>query len=260
MTLSIDSHETIDLELQLQQLVPVQRDRLNDAGYGDFMWVNHAGEIVTKEGKQAGELLASIDAVEEQLMRQINRQQATHYGLIIRGVATPHRDGIAVGRWVQNKGGTPMLVESRVFRQSYKGYRAWLHRLGQMGVEVTEVPSTEAMVTTLAAMYLNDQEAEHRTLNRHIAIKPFALNPQPAVLSLMSLQGAEIGEEIATALIGLITDPTTGEVLFKGRYNSLWEVFHADPQELEAAVLRSGKRRVGPAAVRRLFAAIGRME
>lgn len=260
MTLSVDSHESVELELLLQQMVPTSRDRLNDAGYQDFLWADHAGELHTYEGKETGELLASIDAVEEQLMRQINKGLAHHYGLIVRGVATPHKDGIAIGKWVQNRGGAPMVVEGRVIRQSYKGYRAWLHQLGQMGLDVVEVPSTEAMATTLAAMYLNDQKAEHRTLNRHIAVKPFALNPQPDVLSLMGLQGAGLGEELATALIGRLVDPVTGEIVFQGKYRTLWEVFHADPTDIAITKLRSGKRSVGPAAAQRLFAAIGRVE
>lgn len=259
MTLSIDSHEDIELQTLLQQLVPVQRDRLNDAGYGDFLWANYAGELTTWEGKQVGEALAGLDAVEEQLMRQINKGLAHHYGLIIRGVAIPHKDGIAIGKWV-SRGGAPLLVEGRVIRSSYSGWRAWLHRLRQMGLDVREVPSTEAMAVELAAAYLNDQEEHHRTLNRHIAVKPFALNPQPDVLSLMGLQGAGLGEELATALVGRIVDPTTGEVIFAGKYRTLWEVFHADPTDIAITKLRSGKRSVGPAAAERLMTALGRVE
>ncbi len=87
MTLSIDVHEDIELDLLLGQIdgVKVSRDRLNDAGYGDFLWADHAGELHTFEGKQAGELLGSIDSVEEQLGRQIRAGMAQHYGLIVRG-------------------------------------------------------------------------------------------------------------------------------------------------------------------------------
>lgn len=259
MTLSIDTHEGLDLVALLKQLVPVTRDRLNDAGYADFLWADALGRLTTLEGKQAGELLASIDSVEEQLGRQIRAGKAHFYGLIIRGVALPHKDGIAVYQWQATKAGKPIAVESRVIRQSYKGYRAWLHRLGRMGVEVYEVPDTASMAIQLAAMYLSGQEEEHSTLQRHIVPRIQVMQPQDAVVSLMALQGAGIGEELALSLVGRRVDVSTGEITY-AKYGSLWELFHADPADVAGTSLRSGKRTVGPAVTRKLFAALGRAD
>ncbi len=158
-----------------------------------------------------------------------------------------------------------MAFESRIYRQSFRGYRAWLHRLREMGVEVVEPASTEAMAIDLASMYLSDQEepGSHRTLNRHIAVKPYALNPQAAVLSLMAVDGVRIGESTALALVGRSVDTETGEITYR-KYESLWQLFHADPADIAATVEYTRKDgvavRVGPAVVKQLFAALGRYD
>ena len=251
MPLSVDSHENIELQLLLEQLVPVSREQLNQFGMGDFMWTDCHGEITSLEGKQITELLGSIDSVEEQLSRQIRGNMAHHYGLIVRGVALPHRDGIATYQWSKTKDGRQVAYENRVVHQSYKGYRAWLHRLVAMGLMVVEVPSTEAMAVQLAAMYLNDQEERHDTLQRHIYVKPPVFNPQDAVVTLMAFPG--IGEDKALALVGRTVDVETGEISYN-KYGSLWELLHADPKDI-ASVPGVGKE-----TVRKLFAALGRVE
>ena len=252
MSLVLDSHEDIELQTLLAQLVPVTRERLNQFGLGDFMWTDCHGEITSLEGKQITELLGSIDQVEEQLGRQIRGNMAHHYGLIVRGVALPHKEGIATYQWSKTKDGRRVAYENRVVHQSYKGYRAWLHRLSVMGLMVVEVPSTEAMAVTLAAMYLNDQQETHSTFQRHIPVVPPVMNPQPAVLALMGLTEG-IGEQRALALVGRTVDVETGEISYN-KYGSLWELLHADPKDI-ASVPGVGKE-----TVRKLFAALGRME
>ena len=254
MTLLIDSHEPIDLQLLLEQSVELARERLNDFGLADLAWQDAESKWHTYERKQITELLGSLDSVEEQLGRQLRASKAAHYGLLIQGIALPHAEGIACYQW--SKTGVAYL--SRVVRQSYAGWRAWLNQLEEMGVAVWELPSLEALAAHIVALYNNSLKADHTTLRQHVKPRPFLLQPQQHVLTLMGVEQAGIGEELAQALVGREVDVETGEITWSGKFTTPWEVFNAEPKDIASAPLRSGKRTVGPAAASRLLEAIGR--
>ncbi len=252
MTISVDSHEALELLPLLQQMAPAKVDNLNQAGYADFLWATHDGKLHTQEGKQINELLGDLDAVEEQLQRQIRAGMAHTYGLTVRGIALPHPEGIATYQWSKTKDGRRVAYENRVVHQPYQHYRSFLYRLQRKGLIVREVDSTEAMAVDLAAMYLRDQKPHDDILERHIVVKPPVFNPQPNVLALMGLTEG-IGESRALALVGRDLDVETGELTYH-KYDSLWELFHADPKDISSVA------GVGPETVRKLFAALGRVE
>lgn len=244
----LDSHEPIDLELLLSQVLPVEREHLNPEK-ADLWWLGYDGKRLQLENKQAGEILGSLDSTEEQLGREL--QAADYTGLTIRGVITPSDDGQCQ---VWGQGNNPnVMFRGRVFNTSYKGYRAWLSRLQELGIVVVEVPNVEALAITVIAMYEGSQkpDSQHKTFARlipeHYWLTEEDLRKKDFALSLMGIRNAGWGEELALAAAD--------------RFDSLATFLNtleagAD-KEVASLPLRSGKRHIGPAAVERLKRAVG---
>lgn len=251
MTIAIDSHESIELELLLSQVLDVERTDLNQDGRPDIWFLNRSGKQVGIELKQAGEALGSLDSVEEQLGREM--RGCEHLALGIRGVVTPSAAGFCQV-WEKSKNNPSIMFAGREFKQPYTGYRAWLARLQELGVLVIEVPDVESMALSIAALYnlSMKSEAEHKTFSRLIVedywIKEEDEQKRNLALTLMGLRpkwGG--GEEVCLALAEHFPSlKTLLDTLESG----------ADV-EIAAVKLRTGKRTIGPAAVAALKKAVG---
>ena len=88
MTIMLDRFEPVEIENLIAQSVDVIRTGLNGQGIADYMWFCCDGHRIQVERKQTGELLASMDNVEEQLQRELqNGIEETI--LLIEGVCEP---------------------------------------------------------------------------------------------------------------------------------------------------------------------------
>lgn len=253
--LAIDSHEAIDLEILLSQSLYVERRNLNQDGLPDLWWVGYGGKRIGIENKQAGEALASLDSVEEQLMREM--AGVDYLGLSIRGVVTATSEGHCQ---VWGQGDNPnIMFKGRVYHTSFKGYRAWVARLQEMGVLVIEVPDLHSLAVSVVAMHENSQKAEgeHKTFARlipeHYWLTEQDQQRKALALSLMGLRPAcGIGEEIALALAGKFPSMAT-----------LVNTLEAGADAEVAAIplrntSRAGRQRtIGPATVAKLRRTLG---
>ena len=246
----VDVHEADELAYLLGQCVPVEVAQLNPER-ADVWWIDAMGRQVAFELKQNGELLGSLESVEEQLCREM--QSVDYQGLGIYGVITPTEDG-QCQTWKPAKGNTRILVKDMVYRHNYKGFRAWLARLQELGIVVIEVPDVQSMAISLVAQYENSLKAEqeHQTFKRLITTKLWIaeLDTDKARLAkqLMSIC-AGWGEEYALAVADHFPDLATF-------LNSL-ESGPETEQKVMDIMLRTGKRRLGKAAVEKMKEAVG---
>ena len=147
-----------------------------------------------------------------------------------------------------------LKYERRFYRQSWKGYKSWLSRIQEMGIGYIDTLTMDETAEALVTLHDNAQKADtdHDTFRRLIKEK-FSINamdPEERLFKerVMGLK-ANIGEEIADAL-------------WAGGYRSLFDLIASTEDEgmmanLAALPLRSGKRSIGPAAVKRLREALG---
>ena len=258
--------------------IPLETSDLNTRGFGDVLYVTDAGTY-SGEIKGAAEILGNISHCEAQLQKQL--ASADKCFLAVYGKVEPAEDGgsyaleVTAGpanlfiklrdslRHLMFNNGEALMYEQepytnvlrsykkRHFRTNYLGYRTWLARLVSMGVDVYEVPSREALATQLIGMY-NVLTTEGDTLRRIIVEKPVTSEQNPVkarlIRRLMGLD-AGIGEELASAFVA-------------GGYTSINEIALAlqdatESEHIAELLLRSGKRTVGPAAVKRLKEALG---
>ncbi len=250
MTIMVDIYEPKEIEDIIKQVVPTIRMTLNhsDEGFADYLWFCVDGHRIQVERKQAGEILSSLDDVEEQLGREVNNGVEETL-LLIEGVAAPV-PGLSrtMHTWMKpkSKSGRELLIPGKVFQVNYIGYQAWKSQLDKAGITIVETFDWEATALTLVALYNNSQKLEHTTLRRyikqHITVQPF----NEHVITLMSIRGGGLGEGRAKALIE--------------RYGTVWYTLNQPAEELaETLVGEEGKtKRLGMATVKKLFNAIGR--
>lgn len=241
----LDIMEPVRIEDLVRQSVDVIRIGLNGKGMADYLWFCCSGHRIQVERKQADELLASIDAVEEQLQRELqNGVEETI--LLIEGICEPVLGlRTAIQTWHRAKDRN-ILIPGKVHNCSYTGYKAWQSQLDKAGVTIVETFDYTATAMTLVALYQNSQKEEHKTLRRYIKDRIHIGSQNPHILSLMSIKGAGIGEERAKAIIS--------------RYGTFWYAINQPPEDLaETLVGEEGKeKRLGMKAVERLFKSIGR--
>ena len=197
----------------LSQRVPVTVGSFNPA-LPDFSFLDHEGGMHGVSRKQVGEVLASIDALEEQLKNDYDTVDYLH--LVIEGIILPqpNHQVLTLDRagkyWVERGKKRTKSDDERgePYHFDYYGYRSKLHSLRRWCVEVIEVPNREALALELEAMYTNYQKdlEEHATFRRAVKAK-LQLPPgaSPFVRSLMGLVDPDsgktfVGEETAKAL------------------------------------------------------------
>ncbi len=248
MAIMVDIYEPREIEEVLKQVVPVIRMSLNhsEEGFADYLWFACDGHRIQVERKQAGEILSSLDAVEEQLGREINNGVEETI-LLIEGVCGPVPGfSRATQTYIKpKKSKRNMLIEGKKFNVNYVGLQAWKSQLDKAGITIVETFDWEATAFTLVALYNNSQKEEHTTLRRyiksHITVQPF----NEHILTLMGIRGVNLGEARAKALIE--------------RYGTVWYTLSQAPEDIAETLVGESKKRLGMATANKLMKAIGRV-
>ncbi len=216
----MDVFEPSDIEHLMAQAVEVQRQNLVQLGFPDYVWFACDGHRVGVERKQWGEVLSDPDHVEEQLRREMLSTEETV--LLVEGVAEATPWGMDVYTKSVDKPyfrlhhsyGTPKHPQSGLYHR----IQAWFWQLDKAGISVYRTCHSRDTASALVAWYKSCQKAEHTTLQRYIkqrvAIRPF----DARVLTLMGIEGVQLGEVRARALIEY--------------FGSLWMVLNAPLSQL----------------------------
>jgi len=197
----LDSHESVEFELALSQCVDVERYQLNP-DKPDLYWIDSAGRQRGWENKQSGELLGSLDSVEEQLTREL--EGVDYLGLTVRGIITPTQDGYCQ-IWQKAKNNPRIYVADQVYRTHYKSYAAWTSRCEANGIVVKEAADLAGLVLQVVAEYENSMkdDSAHHTFNRIIVLKQqvneWDMDKRRVALQIMGCVPG-VGKEIALAL------------------------------------------------------------
>lgn len=213
MTLEADVHEPKDFLKLAAPSCPVGVEVLNERGWADYRWKTVSGDYVQVERKTWPEILASVDAVEDQLRRHRKNQPGARLLFVLEGMVSTDSSGTYSLRslkdgtlWTRGyKSGTRL---SRVY--------SWLYAASEY-VEVFQTFNYEMTVQFLVQAYKHDQkeEADKKTFNRYF--KKIVFHPNPMVMQLMGLIPG-LGEVKAEALIA--------------RFTTVWAVLNADPADL----------------------------
>ncbi len=211
----IDTAEPADIEHLLKTCIPVQRKSLNQNRMADYYWAGADGKTTQVCRVQAGELLGNIDSQELELHRYYNSADENY--LFIEGIIAQFPLGKQAFRRkspnarasvrlyddgkpglfahkVTDKG---FITEAHKYNTSYSFYAAWKYRLTKCGVSIIETINSLDTASLLVAAYKSDQKPTHGTLTRYIKPKIAVADFNPHVLTLMGIEGAGLGEEIA---------------------------------------------------------------
>ena len=219
LPLIVDSFEpTKDIIPLLQQSIPVTIYDLNLDGYADYFWTANDLHTIQAERKQNGELLADMDHVEVQLRKQYDKAEENL--LIIEGFIIQSPQGCLTLK--RSRDGR-FFYTDREYRSRYGELLSWLYQLDKSGITVYFTPDLQGTASLLVALYNNSQKEEHTTLNRYLKPKIYLAEHNPQVINLMYLQGANLGEERAKALIE--------------RFGTLWGVLIQDVEVLQEVLL-----------------------
>ena len=263
--MSLDQHD-IALFPHLQKVMDVELKPLNPS-LPDAFWVCREGNTRGISFKQVGEVLSSLSAVEEQLSRDM--QHVDRLDLIVTGVMVPvdHQHvrvvseaklpdwvlkilakiqrQLGVESWWAERGKSYGLGGD--YRFSYLGYRKFLDSLTEAGLYVWEVPTRDAQVSLVQALYEHSQTDERTTFRRTLRTKMDIPDVDPMQRSFMALADSKtgrtfVGPENAAALVnaGL----------------TIASVVRRPVTEIAEVKLKSG-RKLGPAMAMKLKEAIG---
>lgn len=207
--------------------------------------------------KTYAEVLGGIDKVELQLQREL-AGPVEYLCLGIEGFIRPSPTGTWAYQidWrTEHYYSAARLAgtvgwKRQLFHISYKAVRAWEQRLSQLGVAVYHCADTEDTAEQLIALHdLVMKGGDHRTLNRlikmHYQVQGLTQQETRFARTLMGIEGAQWGEELALTLA-----KSFGSVTELIRY---WD----DGGTIADTVLRSGTRRIGVAAERKLQEGLG---
>lgn len=271
MTLRMDNDYSLTLGIPLRaeckrRQIDFEMSDLNKQGWGDVLFTGLAGTY-SGEVKGAGEFIGNMDHAESQLFKQIancDRPFLAIYGRLEQAedggceVLSPSGGYVVTQKYrVGADSGISRSYRRHHYRQLYTGYRGKLARLSEEGVQVFEVPDLASLAVQLCALY-SVANSEGKTFSRLIPEKYFVREEDKArkdfMLTLMGIQGAGVGEEVADAIATFFSMKGWGLTLSQ----LCWEdemLFWWD--ELATQKLRSGKRTIGPAAVKKLKEALG---
>ena len=212
--LECDQHEPTQQFLKYcSPAVDCRVEVLNEHLWADYRWKDLNGRWTQVERKQWGEVLANIDAVEDQLRRHMKNQPEARLLLLIEGMIAETSDGVhiltpAKGNNIWVKGYRSGTRLSRVY--------SWLYNASEY-VEVFQTYSYEMTCQFLVQAYKQDQkpEIEHKTFNRYF--KKVTFHPNPQTLALIGMAPG-LGEVKAEALID--------------KFTTVWNVLNAKPEDL----------------------------
>jgi ERCC4-type nuclease len=207
--LEADVHEPKDFLKYVAPSVPCKVEILNERAWADYRWQGADGKWTQVERKTWPEILASVEAVEDQLRRHLKNQPEARLIFVLEGVVDV------------DAGGVYTVVRAKKNDIWVRGYRSgtriarvysWLYNASQY-VEIFQVFNYEQTCQFLVQAYNQDQKPpeEHKTFQRYF--KKVTFHPNPQVLMLMGLMPG-LGEAKAEALIDRFT--TVWNVLSAG--------------------------------------------
>ena len=229
--LLVDMAEPKEIVELLSQSVPVSVLNLNKTQRSDYYFGGEDGKTRQFGRVQAGELLANIDSMEDELRRYYD--MADENNMIIEGVISDvpltkrHKDMETVSVRL-NKKPSGMLFAHRVapngylfdehpFNISSDLLYAWLYRLYDAGIQTFFTLNYVMTAKCIASIYKNCQrpDEEHNTLNRYF-IPRVVLSKEPttrkritireqnpfirALMALSLIYHLDVGEKKATAI------------------------------------------------------------
>ena len=261
----VDTSEPQEIIQLLQQSVEVSVLPLNMTGRADYYFGGEQGTVQFNR-VQGGELLASMDSMEDELRRYYNA--ADDNNMIIEGLITDtpltRKDKSLEAVSIRMNSRPSTLFAYRVAPNGYlfgehaydegaDKFFAWLYRLKECGVATFQTWNYVGTAKLLAAVYHNCQKQEHSTLNRYY-IPPIFLKEgakgkkritikeqNPFIKGLMALSTVYhlgVGEKTATALYG-------------AGYKSLYDLTFATVYELRQV------KGVGKMTATKLLTALG---
>ncbi len=244
----VDVFEPTNIEVLIQQAVPVYKDSFNFKGFPDYMWIDVTGRRIGVSRKKLGELLGGILSAEEQLGRDM--ESVEELWLLIEdcvysSILYNNKPGLQT--WIPTKEKN-LLRPYHKFGVSQVALDAWLYQLSQNGISHVKTFDFEHTASCLIAMYNSSQKAEHTTLKRYIRTQQAHRDWNPHVLTLMGIHTMSddgkrcrtfLGEKKAKALID--------------RYGTAWEVLSQDIDDLAQT------ESIGKIDARKILKSIGRI-
>jgi len=256
----IDTAEPVEIEHLLTPCITVARTSLNQNFMADYFWSGVDGKTRQVCRVQAGELLGNIDSQEAELRKYYNSADETY--LFIEGIVCQNslvKKPAVTGFGKKGKGlntrlfddGSPGVYTHRVsdkgyimtahkFHTMYSLYAAWKWRLTQVGIGVLETVNYVETAQLLVAAYKSCQKTEHHVLTRYIGQRISIPKYNSHIVTLMGIEGAELGEVRAKALVD--------------EFGCAFNVFTATTEDLVAV------KGLGKKSIEKLMRAIGRID
>jgi len=184
----LDTSEPDSILKLLQQSVSATKSPLNQHSIADYFFGNYEGKRIQFGRVQAGELVGSIDSMEDELKRYYNNADETNQ--IIEGLLSPVKLFMKVGSAKVSDHSNIRFTSTRdlgakIFTypvlpsgfiqhgHSFTTVRmselyAWIYRLDQLGVSTYQTNNWEETARFLITVYRNEQKPpdEHTTFNR----------------------------------------------------------------------------------------------
>src|SRR2546428_4766161 len=126
--LKVDTHEPALALAYVQQATDAQMAALNDNGWADYWWLDHAEKPIQAERKTWSDLTSGLDSIEYQLRQQMRAHPEARLMLIVEGVALPSMGGTLV---YQLSKGTKrdVFYASREQQTRFSMIMAWLYQV-----------------------------------------------------------------------------------------------------------------------------------
>ena len=193
--ISVDINEPQRILKLISQSVEAEMVAANEAGLADFSWLRVDGAKVSKERKQADELLSTgLDEVETQLRREL--EKCDDLELVIEGFYVPSQSGTIACKPQHGRSG--IWIQQSFYRLPYAMVMAWFWGLNHAGVNVMFTSDMEGTAQYMVAAYKQDQKLEHTTLRRYTREK-VVWHPDRRVQVLLAVKG--LGVKRAEALL-----------------------------------------------------------
>jgi len=232
----VDHSEPEELEKLIQQSVPTTRMPLNQTQRSDYYFGGEDNKTRQFGRVQAGELLANIDSMEDELRRYYENADENYQ--VIEGIISPiplTRKDRSLEAISIRKGASPThlfsykvteagyIYDERAWDVSSSMLYGWLRGLERCGIITYQTINWVDTAKLLVAFYFNDQKPpeEHTTLQRYIRPRIVIKEHNPFIKALMALSLAYqigIGEDKATKIAQ--------------HYNSLFDIAMAEVGEL----------------------------
>ena len=173
----------------------------------DWWWQDIKSNRRGVNRKQLGEALGDLDAVEEQINREL--PSCDELTWVIEGVGVPTATGYQTFDWHENtfchklKTRLPHYCQGYVFKRNgigarFEGLKDGMRKAGIIVIETDTMLST---ATAIVAAFKGSMKLERTTLKRYVTphVPPFDANPH--VDNLARIKGTGVGIEKAKDLI-----------------------------------------------------------